>query len=74
MQEAAQPAASFLFGAGKSHALLRRLQTGRVGPIVETQRSFGLTRFFKHGLLLGAGRQKRSPLARFLGERGEAIL
>ena len=53
---------------------LRRLQAGRVGPIVETQRSFRLARFFEHGLLLGAGRQERSLLARILRERDEAIL
>src|ERR1700733_14384896 len=53
---------------------LRRLQAGRVGPIVETQRSFGLTRFFEHGVFLGARRQKRSLLACVLRKRGEAIL
>jgi len=53
---------------------LRRLQAGRVGPTIKTQRRFGLTGFFEHGLLLGAGRQERSLLARIFREGDEAIL
>jgi len=73
-QEAAQPAASFYFSAGNAALSLRRLQCGRVDPTAEAQRSFGPTCFFKHGLLLGARRQKLRPLSRVFRERGEAIL
>lgn len=90
MQEAAQrpPLLFYVFYATEERAAtlsrcaptrnaalsLRRLQAGRVGPIAEAQRRFGLTRFFEHGLLLGARRQERSLVARILREGDEAIL